>query len=539
MMDLAEFSPTHSFQLFFLPMISTNTLDLQGNFTAFPPAELLVEIIQARLTGSLRLSHKEQKVIVYFSDGEIVFAVSNERASRIFDILLRENKIDKKTLSEIPNFPNDMELAKALIEKSFFSKEGIDALFIYQIEDILRKAVECKFGEWIFSPLARIRESINYKADTPKILMNYARNLTASSIFHRFKTKQEIFAAKSRITSNLDLEPREAFVLSRFSGGDLSVEEVKMLSGLPEDTTFQILYALWFGGFLTRKNWNAAFTESKINAILSAHLQIRKETAPVPVTPPKVEITETTTETVTTDEKTVQNAEEKVSLEDYLQRVENSVTHYEVLNIEVKAPSSEVKMSYFGLAKRFHPDHFHKGSDAALHSRIQTAFSKIATAYDVLKTPETRDSYDFKMRKELAEREKMQNASLSEINQKQQTDLAGDNFDQGFNYLMEENYKEAHPFLARAAFLAPDVARYQAYFGKVLCGDSSQRHKAETAFQTAVKLDPDNPTFRIMLAEFFIQYNLLKRAEGELNRLLLIFPDNREAQNLLDSLANK
>lgn len=43
--------------------------------------------------------------------------------------------------------------------------------------------------------------------------------------------------------------------------------------------------------------------------------------------------------------------------------------------------------------------------------------------------------------------------------------------------------------------------------------------------------------FRIILAEFFIQIGLFKRAEGELNRLLAIFPNNKEAQTLLKNLA--
>jgi len=39
-----------------------------------------------------------------------------------------------------------------------------------------------------------------------------------------------------------------------------------------------------------------------------------------------------------------------------------------------------------------------------------------------------------------------------------------------------------------------------------------------------------------MLAEFFIKYKLLKRAEGELNRLLEISPENRDALRMLDRL---
>ena len=521
-------------------MTSTNNLDLQGNFIAFPLAELLVEITQARLDGSLRLSHDAQKVIIYLSDGEIVFAVSNVRSSRIFDILLRENRIDKKMLSEIPSFTSDLELAKQLVKKSLFSKADIDALFVAQIENILKDTLEWKSGAWIFSPLTRIKENINFKINLHKLLIEYARNLSNENVYHRFRSLQEIFTAKPLTTAKLNLQPHEAFVLSRFSNSKLSVKEIKMFSGLPEAKTFQILYSLWLGGFLLRENWNAAFNEAKISAILSAKVQLKKESVPTEtvinqeISAPNDEIA---AETSTEIKEIVVEAE--ISLEDYLARVEGSITNYEVLDVAVKASSNEVKMAYFGLAKRFHPDHFHKETDTSLHNRIQTAFSRIAQAYEILKIQETRESYDFKMRKELAERKKMQNATDAEINQQQQTDLAGENFDQGFSLLMDENYAEAYPFLARAAFLAPEIARYHAYFGKVLSGDSSQRHKAEGELQTAIKLEPDNPTFRVMLVEFFIEYKLLKRAEGELNRMLAIFPDNREAKNLLDSLKNK
>jgi hypothetical protein len=42
-----------------------------------------------------------------------------------------------------------------------------------------------------------------------------------------------------------------------------------------------------------------------------------------------------------------------------------------------------------------------------------------------------------------------------------------------------------------------------------------------------------------MLVEFFVRNKLIKRAEGELKRLLAAFPDNQEALALLDSLQSK
>ena len=143
------------------------------------------------------------------------------------------------------------------------------------------------------------------------------------------------------------------------------------------------------------------------------------------------------------------------------------------------------------------------------------------------------------MRKQLAEMAMISESGLSpedailEI----QSDQAAENFEQGFSFLMDERNESALPFIARAVHFAPDNARYHAYHGKVLSFDKSQRHKAEAELQTAIKLDGENVDYRIMLAEFFIQIGFIKRAEGELNRLLAIFPNNKEAQLLLDNLA--
>jgi len=82
----------------------------------------------------------------------------------------------------------------------------------------------------------------------------------------------------------------------------------------------------------------------------------------------------------------------------------------------------------------------------------------------------------------------------------------------------------------------PQNALYHAYYGKALSADEKKRHKAESEMQSAVRLDPKNAKIRIMLAEFFIDMNMIKRAEGELKRFLEIAPDNKEAVNLLNSI---
>ncbi len=520
-------------------MTPPNNLDLQGNFQKYPLAELLVEIAQARLDGSLRFSHENQKANIYFKTGEIVFAVSNARSSRLFDILLRENKIDKKLLAQTPCFANDHEFAAVLVEKKLFSKEEIDAVFAHQIKNILRDAIGWKNGEWTFSPLVRIKDGINYRINPSKILVEYARNLPGETIFHRFQSLQEIFIAKSKPDQTQNLQPHEAFVLSRFTNSELKIEEIISLSGLPQAAALQAIYTLWLGDLLIRYGWNSAFTKQRIEAIRTAHIALKKESKSLPQAAPKTaEAPPVQKESKTEEEKTAPETE-KISLEDYLARFEKAGNYYDVLAVETKASAAEIKQSYFALAKQFHPDLFYKEEIAGLHRRVQQAFTEIAQAYETLKNEDLRRTYDFKMRKELAQKEAMRNATAEEIDRRKQTDQATENFEQGFNLLVEENYAEALPFLARAVHLEPSVARFHAYYGKVLSFDEKQRFKAEAELQAAIRLDKENPTFRIMLAEFFIQQNLLRRAEGELNRLLAIFPDNHDARLLLDSLTKK
>ncbi|MDX6577390.1 MAG: hypothetical protein QOE96_3343, partial [Blastocatellia bacterium] len=55
---------------------------MNGKLAAHPLAELIREITANGLTGALRLARERAKVVIYFENGELVFATSNLRAHR-------------------------------------------------------------------------------------------------------------------------------------------------------------------------------------------------------------------------------------------------------------------------------------------------------------------------------------------------------------------------------------------------------------------------------------------------------------------------
>ncbi len=523
-------------------MTSQNNLEIKGNLRQHPLAELLVETAQARLNGSLRVGSESQKTVVYFDAGEVVFAVSNARSFRLFEMLLRDGKILKEQLANFSDFPNDFLLAQTLIKTGLFSKPEIDRFFVRQIEEILKSGFDWLDGEWTFSPLVRVKGDIRFRIELNKLLVDYARSLPGKAVISRFKSLQEIFTAKSATPVQIDLSPQESFVFSRFEDSGLSIETIKNLSGLSDLETLKILYTLWLGGFLNRPNRNAAFSDRKTSDILLANISLVKgqktptftEFAPLKNEPPKAWKAKQPV-------KKSEPVAEILSLENYLTQVEESTNFYETLAIEPKTDQTRIKQAYFALAKRFHPDLFHKEADTQLQHRVQQAFGRLAQAYDTLRYEKSREVYDFKIRKELETKEKIRKTTLATDSASSQKELeqAMEDFEQGFSLLADEEFDAAIPFLARAAHFASDNARFHAYYGLALSSDKNQRHKAETELQTAIKLDEKNPDYRIMLTEFFMQFGLAKRAEGELNKLLAIYPKHPEAKMLLDTLRRK
>ena len=167
-------------------MTPHSALETEGNFLTHPFAELIAEIAQARVTGSLRATDGDKKCVVYFKSGLAVFAVSNARTSRLFDIMMRRNKLAKEDLSQIPNFANDFEFAAFLKAKNFLTKEECDRLFAEQIEGIIVDVLTWNSGDWSFSSLARIRDGLAFQINTTRLLIDYARTLAEDKMLKRF-----------------------------------------------------------------------------------------------------------------------------------------------------------------------------------------------------------------------------------------------------------------------------------------------------------------------------------------------------------------
>lgn len=72
----------------------------------------------------------------------------------------------------------------------------------------------------------------------------------------------------------------------------------------------------------------------------------------------------------------------------------NEMTHYNVLRIDRRADSKQIKKAYFGVSKEFHPDTFFRKNIGSYKAKIEAIFKRISTSYDVLSNEQKRKAYD-------------------------------------------------------------------------------------------------------------------------------------------------
>lgn len=74
-------------------------------------------------------------------------------------------------------------------------------------------------------------------------------------------------------------------------------------------------------------------------------------------------------------------------------------SHFEALGVPEGATEQEIKQGFFQKAKKFHPDQYRDPGFADLADRIEALFMRVGGAYEVLRDPQSRQSYEAVLRR--------------------------------------------------------------------------------------------------------------------------------------------
>ena len=492
--------------------VSTSDRQTEGQLSERPVAELIRELIDANLSGAVRLSNGPAKIVVYFEKGQPLFATSNLRAHRLREVFKR-NAIAEAQVDEFPSVTSDEELGAALVQKGLIATTVLQDMRSAQATEVLRVALLWTAGHWSFDGRVRVAGDLRVAIDVSRLLLESARHLPLAFIKSRVGSGAATYSVVKR--DDIPLSPTEALTLSRVAEAIDQVTLADLASkGLRQEDALRGIYALCVAGVLYPGNYQTALGDAP--AISAATKAVKKAVKPIA---PKAE---------------------EADVSALFARLNSAPTHYDVLNVGRAAELTEIKNAYHDLARRFHPDRFHQSD---LRAKVETAFARIGRAYETLSDERRRKDYDktiaSKREAKAAAPAKAQPAEAATNPKQSNANRAKTSFKLGTEALQRKQHEDAIRYLAEAATLEPRVAQYRAYYGSALTRNPNLRRTAETELQAALKLEPNNSEFRVMLAELYQQVGLRKRAEHEAARALNADPTNKSARDLLSNLTRK
>jgi curved DNA-binding protein CbpA len=525
---------------------------MAGQLKRHPLTELIREISAAEISGALRLVREQARTVIYFDGGEIIYAASNLRAHRLSEAMRRWNILSEQQLAGIQAKTSDLEFGTALVEAGTISRETLETLMTRQISEMLRSALLWTDGDWEFDPRVRVAGDVRVAIKTKQLMFESSRHLPVEFVVNRFSNKSEKLFPATEATDDLNLLPSEAFILTRVDAA-LSINELLTVGGLPETEILHIVYTLALGGFLRRERWPQALSPEETANARRIKAALAKQESPVEMES-KVAPAAEAANSVVEEQRDTQS-----EIDTLFARISTTTDHYQMLAVRRSASAADIKRAYYTLAKRFHPDRFRRDTDAAQLARIESAFARIAQSYETLKDKTLRAVYDSKLlNQEQEERSQRAAAASRQVGRdikpdapaansdvsvpgtgKQQAEIpyqAEERFQQGLSALQQSNHAFAIAAFGEAARLAPNEARYRAYFAQALARDKRLRHSAEAEFKEAITLDKKNAFYRVMLAEFYHEIGLFRRAQTELDQALSVDPKNKDALLLLAKL---
>ncbi|HLA12610.1 MAG TPA: DnaJ domain-containing protein [Pyrinomonadaceae bacterium] len=487
-----------------------------GNISEYPGVELLREISARKLSGALRFERERAKIVTYFEQGSPIFAAANVRELRLGEYLVKSGHMTTGQLSELPKSISDTALVTTLTSTNAVPAKVLKDVLTKVVADTLRVALLWPDGTWQFDSRTRLAESVRVNFNVRNLLVECARKIAPKLVTARFTDTEEMISPETEVSEDVGLIPSEAFVLSRLDQ-PMSLSDLMAISGLAEPDVLRAIYCLALAGHVKRDAWS----------------QVLKQTTATVPRPTKAPVS---------PQADVGPSDEE-DLTAFLARIEVASDHYGVLDVSASTPLDEIKRAYYGLARRYHPDRFHR--ESAVHARIESAFARITQAYEVLTDSAQRANYDAKLVAQEKARHLADSAPKSHDPQRAAEEDAGEpalaerSFREGFAALQMGQIGAAITQLAVAAQAAPNESRYRAYYGQALAANARTQRTAESELQAAIRLEPRNASYHVMLAQLYYDLTFSRRAQAEVERALQLDPNNANATALLRKLEKK
>ncbi|HET7435575.1 MAG TPA: DUF4388 domain-containing protein [Thermoanaerobaculia bacterium] len=153
---------------------------LHGSLGAFRLAEVLTLLSTSRKSGTLTLESDDRRATIFFSDGAVVFAGTNQEPFRLGSILLRRRTITREQRDAIDQRMRREggQFGALAVQDGILTQDELRDYLKVQVSEIVFDAFVWSGGVFAFSPALELpAHAVKIAIDLPNLIMEGARRI--------------------------------------------------------------------------------------------------------------------------------------------------------------------------------------------------------------------------------------------------------------------------------------------------------------------------------------------------------------------------
>jgi len=455
-------------------------------------ARYLRDIYIEKKRGQLVFRREKTQKYLFFQDGNLIFAKTNQENELLGEILYKLGKISQESYDNIEEYIEPMEIiGQVLLKRGLILEQDLVDGISYQMREITLNTFPIFDGNFRFQEREDLSlEDIDIKISIPILIADGIRRMKFDSNLKKF-LKDQTISPKDRGLI-LHLTEKEKDMLNRVKANSFPPDIVKGSGFNPEDF-WKALYLFYCLDLIELEDETSVLDKAGDSSFKAGDSDTQKRVEDV---------------------------------EEFSQRI-HGMNFYQILDVSKSASLNDIKKSYFGLARKYHPDLFDRKTLAAKKELIDDVFDKITKAYQTLSDEAARAAYD----KQLAEEDVGDKRGVAKQAEKK--------FRQAKTLYNMGRNEEAIAYLEEAIRLDPHKSSYFLLMAMIEGKIPSYLKKAEAHFREAIRLEPWSADGYLGLGLLYKNADLKIKAVNQFKKALQVDPGNEAAIRELKTVEGK
>jgi hypothetical protein len=155
-------------------------MELQGSVEKFQISDIFQLLSACRKSGTLGVQKGEDVIMVYFQEGNIIFAHNPYNRLRLGELLLKKRRITPEQLNRITQLQKELKgkkrIGELLIKEGLITRKQLEGLVRLQVEEVLYDLLKWDKGNFKFyENRFPTQEEITIKISTENLILESVR----------------------------------------------------------------------------------------------------------------------------------------------------------------------------------------------------------------------------------------------------------------------------------------------------------------------------------------------------------------------------